>query len=521
MKLLTANEMQELDRQAIEEFGLPGIVLMENAGQATADQIEQHFSATWPGPVFVVAGKGNNGGDGYVIARHLMNRGWDVSVLVLSAHETIRGDARINLDVLTRSFAELYFAEDGDALFSVLDVVDAPALIVDALFGTGLSSEVKGVYADVINWINGTEVPVVSVDVPSGVDATSGKLYGPVVYADLTVTFAAAKVGHVVYPAAEAVGDLVVVDIGIPVQLCDQHPVRHFYVDAEMAGPLVPYRPDTGHKGTFGHLLSIGGSTGKTGAAALTAEAGLRAGAGLSTLACPASLNPIFEIKLTEVMTFLLSDKDGEVDTDSLSGALQVCQGKQAVVIGPGLGVGKGARALVARILSQVNQAVVVDADGLNVLSSCLESLSSRKEATILTPHPGELARLLGCTVAEVEADRLTVAANFASKYGVILILKGAPTVIATPDGKIFINGSGNSLLATGGTGDVLAGLIGGFLCQGCAPDVSAVLAVFLHGAAADRLADLKGDAGILASELLREIPMTRHLLANRSEELC
>jgi NAD(P)H-hydrate epimerase len=521
MKLLTAEEMRELDRQAIEEYKLPGVVLMENAGQATADQIEERFTDLWPGPVLIAAGKGNNGGDGYVIARHLLNRGWDVSVLVLAAEEAICGDARINLDVLTRSFAEIYFAEDGDALFSVLDVVDAPALIVDALFGTGLVSEVKGLYADVINWINGTDVPVVAVDVPSGVDATTGRLHGPVVYADLTVTFAEAKVGHVLQPAADSVGDLLVVDIGIPVQLSDHHPVNHFYVDAEMAHSLIPARPESGHKGTFGHLLTIAGSTGKTGAAVLTSEAGLRIGVGLSTLACPASLNPIFEVKLTEVMTFLLSDQDGSVAADALNGLLQICQDKQALVIGPGLGTGEGAQSLVEGVLAQAPQPLVVDADGLNVLGSCLDVLRKREGLTILTPHPGEMARLLGCTVAEIESDRLKVAADFAREYDVVLVLKGAPTVIALPDGRIFINGSGNPLLATGGTGDVLAGLIGGLLCQGCRPDAAAVLAVFLHGDAADRLAVENGDAGMLASDLLREIPITRHLLADRREETC
>lgn len=521
MKLLTATEMRELDRQAIEEWQLPGVVLMENAGQATADQIEERFADLWPGPVLIVAGKGNNGGDGYVIARHLMNRGWDISVLILAANDAICGDARINLDVLTHSFAELYFAEDSDALFSVLDVVDAPTLIVDALLGTGLCSGVKGLYAEVVNWINGAGVPVVSVDIPSGVDATTGQLHGPAVFAELTVTFAEAKVGHVLRPASDCVGDLAVVDIGIPIQLSDQHPASHFYVDSDMASSLLPYRPESGHKGTFGHMLTIAGSTGKTGAAVLAAEGGLRVGAGLSTLACPASLNPIFEVKLTEVMTVLLSDRDGEVATDAIDGALQACLEKQAVVVGPGLGTGEGTRSLVEGLLGHTIQPIVVDADGLNVLGSCLEVLRNRTAATILTPHPGEMARLLGCSIEEIETDRIAVAGKFSRENNVILILKGAPTVVAIPDGRIFINGSGNPLLASGGTGDVLAGMIGGFLCQGCTPDVAAVLAVFLHGYAADRLAEKNGDAGILATDLLREIPFTRHLLANGSDELC
>lgn len=516
MKLLTASEMRELDRQAIEDWQLPGIVLMENAGQATADQLEEHFSDLWPGPVLIVAGKGNNGGDGYVIARHLMNRGWDVSVLVLSADEAIKGDARVNLDVLTRAFADLYFAEDGDALFSVLDVVEPPSLIIDAIFGTGLGSEVKGVNAEVINWMNGTGLPIVAVDVPSGVDASTGALHGPTVCADLTVTFAEAKVGHVLRPAVDYVGDLVVVDIGIPVQLSQHYPSSHFYVDIEMAANLLPDRPDAGHKGSFGHLLTIAGSTGKTGAAVLAAEGGLRAGAGLSTLACPASLNAVFEVKLTEVMTVLLSDRNGEIAEDATKAVSVAAKGKQALVVGPGLGTGVGVQSLVEELILHATQPVVIDADGINVL--CLDTLKKQKGDIVLTPHPGEMARLLGCTIADIEANRVASAVDFAREYKVVLVLKGAPTVVATPDGRAFVNGSGNPLLASGGTGDVLAGLIGGLICQGCASDVAAVLAVFLHGASADRLAEENGNAGILASELLREIPLTRYLLESGSE---
>jgi NAD(P)H-hydrate epimerase len=520
MNLLTSAQARELDRAAIDDWHVPGLVLMENAGRATADQIEENFAELYPGPVTILAGKGNNGGDGYVIARHMLNRGWDVSTLVLAEEKAITGDARVNLDILIKSDAELEFITEGADLEDVLQQYQPAGLIVDALFGTGLSSEVKGFYATAIDWINTAAEAVVAVDVPSGIDATSGHVFGSAVFADLTVTFASAKVGHVVFPAVEFVGDLIVADIGIPKQLATQQDIDHMYINADAAKILLPARPASGHKGTFGHLLLVAGSTGKSGAAALAAEGGLRAGSGLATLACPAHLNPIFETKLTEVMTVPLPEVDGMVSMQAIADIEGLWQDKSVLAIGPGLGVGEEIGGLVRRLVRDCPLPMVIDADGLNALVGHLEVLHERKVPTVLTPHPGEMSRLLGCSVAEVEADRISIARKFACEHGVILVLKGARTLVAEPEGTVFVNGSGNASLACGGTGDVLTGVIGGLLGQGLTAVAAVLLGVYLHGRAADRLFETQGRAGILASDLLRELPATRKELLVE-EEIC
>lgn len=520
MNLLTATQMRELDRIAIEEWQVPGLVLMENAGRATAEHLEEYFDDLHPGPVTIFAGKGNNGGDGYVIARHLLNRGWDVATVVLADPEKVTGDARVNLDILIKSGAEIEFISEDTSFDEQLEPFQQTGLVVDALFGTGLSSKVEGLYARVIDWINSSAAVVVAVDIPSGIDATSGQVLGSAVFADLTVTFASAKVGHVVYPAVEFVGDLIVSDIGIPKQLADQQKIDHLFINAEAAQYLLPARPASGHKGTFGHLLLVAGSTGKSGAAALAAEGGLRAGAGLATLACPAHLNPVFEIKLTEVMTVPLPEVDGMVSMQALSDLRALWQEKSVLAIGPGLGTGDEIGGLVRRLVRECPLPMVIDADGINALVGHLDVFSGREAATILTPHPGEMARLLGCAIADVESDRISIARDFACEHGVILVLKGARTVVAEPGGAVFINGSGNPALACGGTGDVLTGVIGGLVGQGMTAVAAVLLGVYMHGRAADRLFETEGRAGILATDLLKEIPATRRELLVE-DELC
>lgn len=511
MKLLTADEMRELDRRAIEEIGIPGVVLMENAGRGAAEQLCRRFSDLWPGPALILAGKGNNGGDGYVIARHLLNRGWRVRTVVLTDEAQVSGDAAINLRALQRSGGELAFATDDGRLSRALRQGRDARLVVDALFGTGLASEIVGHYATAIDWVNAAGLPVLAVDIPSGVDATSGRILGRAVGADLTVTFALHKLGHALYPGAGLCGDLEVVDIGIPAPLLAKAGDRHQMVDAAAAISLLPARPATGHKGTFGHLLVVAGSTGKAGAAAMTAEGGLRSGAGLVTVACPASVQAALAIKLTEAMTEPLAEVDGALSLQALAALQQLAGGKSALALGPGLGQADETFALVRRLVRESPLPLVLDADGLNAIVEHLAVLRERPPGSaVLTPHPGEMARLTGRTVAEVEADRVGVARAFARRHRVVLVLKGARTVTALPDGRVRLNGSGNPGLASGGMGDVLTGLIGGLLAQGLSPAAAAVLGVYLHGRAADRLQQTLGNAGMIAGDLLRELPVTR-----------
>lgn len=519
MKLLTAVEMRELDRRAMEEIGIPGAVLMESAGRGAAELLAERYADLFPGPVLILAGKGNNGGDGFVVARWLLNRGWQVQTIVLAAPAAIGGDAGLNLDILQRCGATVTAVTTDEQLSSAL-AAHSGVILVDALLGTGLANPVSGRYAVAIDWLGAQRAPLVAVDIPSGVDATTGAILGRAARADLTVTFAAAKVGHAVSPGFSCCGELKIVDIGIPATLSASTGDNHWLIEAAEAAPLLPLRPVNGHKGTFGHLLVLAGSPGKTGAATLTAAAAVRGGAGLVTLACPATVHDIMEIKLTEAMTVALPDHDGHLGEDSLVPLNALLDNKSALALGPGLGMSGQTVRLVRRIVGESSLPLVVDADGLNALAGHCHVLKERPRArTILTPHPGEMARLLGCGVAAVEAERIKCAREFAMEYGIVLLLKGARTIIALPDGRIRINSSGNPLLATGGSGDVLTGLIGALLAQGLTVDDAAVLGSYLHGAAADHWAARHGDAGMTATELLNELPAVwRELRLIRSQ---
>jgi NAD(P)H-hydrate epimerase len=423
----------------------------------------------------------------------------------------VSGDAAIHLRALQRSGGEVIFAVDAGRLARALRQGKASRLAVDALLGTGLASEVGGHYAAAIDWLNAAGIPVLAVDIPSGVDATSGRILGRGVRAALTVTFAQAKLGHAMYPGAGLCGELEVVDIGIPARLLEKAGRRHLLVEAAEAVPLLPARPATGHKGTFGHLLVVAGSAGKAGAAAMTAEGGLRSGAGLVTVACPATVQTTLAIKLTEAMTEPLAEVDGALSLQALAALRRLGEGKSALALGPGLGLHEETCALVRRLVRESSLPLVLDADGLNAIAGQTALLRERPAGSaVLTPHPGEMARLTGQTVAEVEADRVGIARQFARGHRVVLVLKGARTVIALPDGRVRLNGSGNPGLASGGMGDVLTGLIGGLLAQGLAPAAAAVLGAYLHGRAADRLLAAMGDAGMVAGDLLRELPAAR-----------
>jgi NAD(P)H-hydrate epimerase len=514
LKVLAAAAMQELDRRTIGEAGIPGAVLMENAGQGVAATVRERFAGLHPGPVTILCGRGNNGGDGFVIARHLRAAGWDVQLVLLAERSAVSGDAASMLDRFEQGGGTVVEAPDISTLTSALVAASGGRLCIDALLGTGFARVPEGVLAAAIAWLNDQPAPVVAVDLPSGVDASTGAIPGMAVQATLTVTFAFPKIGLVCYPGAGHAGEVVTVPIGIPDSLRAATPDDCLLIDSGEARSLLPPRPADGHKGTFGHLLVLAGSSGKSGAAVMAAAAGLRAGAGLVTLACPAGMQQIAASHLVEVMTAPLVEVDGAVSLQALADLLALSDGKQAVALGPGLGAGEETGALVRRFLKETPLPVVVDADGLNALVGHLEVLHHRRgRATVLTPHPGEMARLAGLSVAEIQADRFSAARDFAVAHDVVLVLKGARTVTAFPDGKVRINDSGHAGMASGGMGDVLTGLIGGLLVQRMIPGAAAALGVYLHGLAGDRLRPLYGDAGLLATDLLRELPIARNSL--------
>lgn len=517
MKALTASQMQDVDRRTIDDIGIPGVVLMENAGRGVAEEIIRRYPS--PGRrALIVAGKGNNGGDGYVIARHLLNRSWQVLTLVLADKRDIKGDAALNLTALEKCGGEITFVPDDKALATGLAAAGEFTVLIDALFGTGLTKPVTGVYLKAIHWFNEQILPVVAVDIPSGVNASTGQVLGTAVRASLTVTFAFAKVGLVSYPGAGMVGELVTVDIGIPEKIVSQVVADCKLVDSVEASPLLPVRYQDGHKGSFGHLLVVAGSIGKCGAAVMAAESGLRGGAGLVTLACPQCVQPVIASRLTEVMTAPVADSDGVICPQSLDALLSLAAGKQALVIGPGLGVSAETGAVIRCLIQETALPTVVDADGLTALSGYTEIFKQLSDRPIvLTPHPGEMARMTAKSVDEIQANRVAVARDFAICHHVVLVLKGARTLIAAPDGMVHVNSTGHAGLASGGMGDVLTGLIGSLLAQGLSAMNAATLGVFLHGLAADRLMDSLGNAGLLATDVMYELPAARRVLSKET----
>lgn len=503
MIVVTAGQMQAIDHYTIDTIGIGGLVLMENAARGATRIFLERIYRPDMGRVGVLAGRGNNGGDGFVMARYLAQRGIAVEVFLAAQADQIRGDASVNLKLLNTLNIPITEIADSTAFDSRIGHMRHIACWIDALLGTGLKAEVQGYYRRLIEFLNNSQRPVLAVDIPSGLHADTGHACGLCVRADTTVTFALPKIGHLLYPGAGYCGHLELIDIGIPtVAVQAVNPLQRLSSGASIQTRL-PKRPADAHKGTNGHALIVAGSSGKTGAAALTAISALRAGAGLVTLATPQSLNPVLETLVLEGMTLPLPDGGSGTLVEAAFDTLwQTAKDKQCLALGPGLGTDETTRALVQRLVGQCDLPMVIDADGLNLLADALPLLLERKAATILTPHPGEMARLCRCTTAEVQSDRIESARRLAGQYGVHIVLKGARTVIAEPDGMVWINPTGNSGMAAGGMGDVLTGAVAGLLAQGCSAQDASVAAVYLHGLAADLVAR-EYSRGYLASQVM------------------
>ena len=502
MKCVTAAEMRELDRRATEEFGIPSLVLMEHAGRAVAERVkallcEEGKSA---GPVSVFCGKGNNGGDGFVAARHLHNAGVGVECWLTSPADAVHGDAEINLEITRRLGIPLH----------ILSGSTVPAFwgvaVVDALLGTGIRGEVTGVIGRCVDLINDSRLPVVAVDVPSGLNADTGQLANRCVRAMATVTFGLPKLGLLVYPGREVAGELTVADISFPPELAADEGLQHEWVTAERLRELLPRRPVDAHKGDSGRILVIAGSPGLTGAAAMCGASALRAGGGLVTLAIPASLNPILEAKLDEVMTLPVAESGAGCHcADSLDELTPRIASADAVAIGPGLGSHPATGELVRGLLSRCAGPVVIDADGLNLAAPA--DASTFPDSAVITPHPGEMARLLETSIEEVQSNRIETARQAAKRLGCVVVLKGAATITAAPDGRAAINSSGGPALATGGTGDVLTGIIVAFLAAGLVGYEAALAGAHVHGLAGDLAGERIGVPGVVAGDVTASIP--------------
>ncbi|MDK2930947.1 MAG: ADP-dependent NAD(P)H-hydrate dehydratase / NAD(P)H-hydrate epimerase [Bacillota bacterium] len=507
MKVVTSDEIREIDRKAIEEAGIPGVVLMENAGRAVADTAKRLLEGMAGRRVCIFAGKGNNGGDGFVAARHLVNSQVRVKTFLIGKTDEVRGDARVNLDILMRMGVDVEEIGPED-VHRARVAVSVSDVVVDAIFGTGFRGEVGGYAAQIIDAINESGRPVVAVDVPSGLDASTGKISASCVRARYTVTFGLPKVGLLLYPGAACAGELVVADIGIPRAFLTDERLKLNLSIAEEIRRYLPARDPDSHKGTFGRVLVVAGSQGMAGAAALASLAALRSGAGLVTLAVPKSLQDIMHSRLTEVMTRALPETEsGSVSLQAQALLDGILRGAEALAIGPGLSMHSETAQLVRNIVMTTSVPAVIDADGLNAIAQDPGTLKTSKAPIVLTPHPGEMARLTGLSVHEIKRDRLSVTMKAAAQWGKVVVLKGARTVIADPSGEAHINPTGNSGMATAGSGDVLTGLIAGLLAQGVSALEAAVLGTYVHGLAGDIAAARRGEMGMIAGDILECVP--------------
>jgi hydroxyethylthiazole kinase-like uncharacterized protein yjeF len=525
MKILTAAEMSEVDLLTTERYGIPSLTLMENAGRSVAELIGTRFPHLERRRIIALCGKGNNGGDGFVAARHLRERGASVSAYLFADPSEVKGDAAANLDRWRQIAGELQVVRSAEEWQRSKQALRSADVIVDALLGTGVRGKVEGLLAEVIADMNRHDPiqTVVAVDIPSGLSADTGEFAPVCVQADRTVTFTAPKLGMVLLEGPRQVGQIAVREIGSPAELVEQvgkgrlrwSEPREFL---QFASP----RQAEGNKGDYGHALIVAGSVGKTGAAVLASWAALRVGAGLVTVAIPEPALPVVASHTPEVMTEPLPVTDaGTISLRSLENGRfdAITKGKRALAVGPGLSTNSETQEFVRKIVAQRSVPTILDADGLNAFAGQAAELKKPEGMLALTPHPGEMARLLGCGTKEVQARRVELALKSAADWNAIVILKGHQTVVASPTGEAYINSTGNPGMGTGGTGDVLTGMLAGLTVQYGVNDWARLLAfgVYLHGLAGDIAYADHDDAPLMASDLLRAIPRAYHRFYSES----
>ncbi len=494
MKICTADKMRMIDSSASEIVGIPSIVLMENAALACVSQIEKLKVKK----IGIFCGKGNNGGDGFAIARQLSIKGYDVSVFLVCG-EDFRNDALINYDIIKNMgvpISHITYAHDLEYYISTCD------LIVDAIFGTGITGAVTGDALDIIRAINTNAKKVLSVDIPSGVSADDGYVGSEAIKADITVTFVAYKNGMFLYPGADYTGKIILCDISIPDYIIKNANINVNTIDKELASSLLPKRKNNSQKGDYGKVFMVGASTGMTGAISLASNSALKCGAGLVTAGVPEELNSIMEIKLTEAMTLPLDSENGSLTFSGYNKIYNKMLSSDVLLFGPGMGRETDGELLLREILSNSDIPIVIDADGLYHLSQTIGSLDLCNSNLVFTPHEMEFARLIDKPIEEVIKNRLSLSLEFATRHGVTLVLKGHHTIVTAPDGTQYINTTGNPGMATGGSGDVLSGMIAAFIAGGMDETDAAILSVYLHGLAGDIAAEKLGKISITASDI-------------------
>ena len=464
MKLVTSSQMRNIDKKTIEGIGIPGLELMEKAGKGVALAAKEMLGEVKKKKAAIFCGRGNNGGDGFVVGRYLSEWGAEVQFYLTAKTEEVKGDAKTNLEKAEKLGLPITEVLKKEEIPSKIEV----DLIVDALFGTGFTGEITGYVKDIVELTNSSCAPVLSVDVPSGLHADTGEFTGPRIKAQRTVTMALPKMGHFFFPGKEMSGEVLVVDIGVPHHVVEEENINLNLMTEKEVKKMLPQRPKDAYKGTCGRVVLIAGSTGMTGAASLASLSSLRAGAGMAILGIPQTLNPILEIKLTEVMTKPLPDvrKKGALALRGLGEVRELLKWGDCCAIGPGLGQHSETIELVRRLVSKINIPTVIDADGLNAIAKDVSILKECQAPLILTPHIGELSRLNGVPIGKIAKDRIKYASDFAKEYNCVLVFKGAPTIISEPGGQTYVNPTGNAGMASAGSGDVLTGIMVGFLAQ-------------------------------------------------------
>jgi NAD(P)H-hydrate epimerase len=508
LEILTARQMRSIDRRAVRAFGVPEIVLMENAGLQVYAFLRRAYEDLPVRRILILCGKGNNGGDALVVARHLKNRGIPFESVVFGARREVTGSAGVNLRALERTGVRPRQVRTRPEWLRVRPILARSDLLLDGILGTGLARPIEGLLAAVFEEVNAADADVVAIDIPSGLSSDTPELPGPCISADYTVTFARPKIAHLFPPAEAQCGELHVADIGIPAAAVEAEGVDLDLVEASALVPLLPVRRSASHKGDFGHLLAVAGSRGKGGAARMVALGALRAGCGLVTAAIPSGLQAGMVSRAMEAMTEPLPETpDGSLSARGLPRILELLPGKRAVAVGPGLTTHPETKKLIRDLVGRARVPVVLDADGINAFAAEDGLLSGRSRPLVLTPHPGEMGRLLGLSAAEVQARRIPLARDFARRHGCWLVLKGYRSLIATPSGVVHVNPTGNPGMATGGAGDVLTGILAGLLAQGMEVEGAVKLGVYLHGLAGDLAAADVGEMPLLARDILSRYP--------------
>jgi ADP-dependent NAD(P)H-hydrate dehydratase / NAD(P)H-hydrate epimerase len=504
--ILTPQQMKAADEFAIFSLRIPSLQLMENAGKSVVEEIKKKIGTLHKKTIVIFCGKGNNGGDGFVIARLAVTEGAEVTVVLMEKENALQGDAFENFQrLLNYGIEKLDFKQFPTSKKKNYDI------IVDAIFGTSFHGTIKGKYASAIQCINTNKKNlVVSVDIPSGLNAETGEASIPSVKANVTVTFGAPKIGFYIQRAKEYCGDIVISDIGLPKKAIDKNSNGIFLVEKKDVQVSIPKRPFNSHKHTVGKIFILAGSKGMTGAALLCSQSAMRTGTGSVILGIPGSQFSIVAKRTLEVMPFgLNSISEGSLAYSSLPEIKKKIDWADVVLLGPGLSQNEETQKLIREIIQFTSKPMVIDADALNALSNHLEILQKRKsKEIIITPHLGEFSRLVKISSKEIELRKILLGKEFAQKYRLTLVLKGAPTFTFTKNGKIFVNSTGNPGMSTAGSGDVLAGIISSLLSQGNSGEQSAINGVYIHGAAGDHSAKKMGIQGMIASDLIEEIPI-------------